>query len=78
MARCSLFNGDGGREAFNGFNIRFVHLADELPGVGGQGFHIASLTFSIDGVKCKGRLAGSADPGDDNQFISRNINSDIF
>jgi len=55
-----LLDGDGRRQALNVIHIRFFHHRQELPGIGGQRFHIAALTLGIDGVEGEG---GFARPG---------------
>ena len=52
-----LIDGNGGRETFNAFHIRLLHLAQELPRIGRQRFHIPSLPLGIDCIKSKGGLA---------------------
>lgn len=48
-----LFQGNGRGKAFYFFNIRLVHLRQELPGVCRKRFHIAALAFGINNVKGK-------------------------
>jgi len=51
VAARALLNGDGGGEAFDGFDIGLLQLIEKLPGVGGQRFHILSLALGEDGVE---------------------------
>ncbi len=46
-----LFNGDGRRQPFDQVHVRFLHLFQELAGIGREGFHISPLSFSVDRVK---------------------------
>ena len=34
-------------------DIRFLHPAQKLPGVGGQGLYITSLSLGVNGVECQ-------------------------
>ena len=55
-----LFNGDGGRDAYDAVSLRFIHAVQELPGVGGEGLNISALTLGKEGLKGQGTLARSA------------------
>ena len=48
-----LFDGDHRTEAGDMFDIRALHIADELAGITGEGLHIPALPFGIDGIKCQ-------------------------
>ena len=65
-----LVNGDSGRQALDGIHIRLVHLAQELPGIGGQAFHIPPLTFGINGVESQAGFSGAGQAGEYHQFVS--------
>ena len=52
-----LVNGYSRRQSFQTFHIRFFHLSQKLPGIRGQRFHITPLSFCINGIKGKRRLA---------------------
>ena len=34
-------------------DVGLVHLAQELPGVGGEALHVAALSLRVDGVECR-------------------------
>lgn len=51
MAGGFLVDGDGRRQALDGINIGFVHLAQKLAGVGGQTLHVTPLALSEDRVE---------------------------
>ena len=51
--RVGLVDGNGGGNAFNAVDSGFVHAIKELSCVGRECFHIATLTFSVDGVEGK-------------------------
>ena len=72
-----LVDGDGRREALDGINIGFVHLAQKLAGIGGQTLHIAPLALSEDRVEGQGALAATANASEDHQFVARNRQIDI-
>ena len=48
-----LVDGDGGTQALDIVHIRLVHLPQEHPGVGTEGFHIAALALGVNGVEGK-------------------------
>ncbi|OPY04812.1 MAG: hypothetical protein A4E66_02534 [Syntrophus sp. PtaB.Bin001] len=73
-----LFDGDGGRQPLDGFHIRFVHLADKLPGISGKRFHISSLAFGVNRVKGQGGFSGTTDPGDYDQLVPGDVETDVF
>ncbi len=50
----------------------------ELTRIGRQGFDIAPLSFGIDGVEGKRRLARSGQAGDHHQLIAGDIDVDIL
>ena len=67
-----LVNGDGGRQAVNGIHVRLIHLAQKLPGVGGQAFHIPPLSLGVDGIKGKTGFSGTAEAGKHHQLVPGN------
>ena len=48
-----LVDGGGGSQAFDVVDVRALHLAEELAGVGGERFDVAALALLEDGVKRK-------------------------
>ena len=73
-----LLDRDRRGEPLDRFHVRFVHLADELPGVGGERLHIAPLPLGVDGVEGKRRFPGTADAGDDDKAVPRDIQVDVL
>ena len=73
-----LVDGDGGGQALDVLHIRLFHLAQELSGVGGQGLHVAPLTFRIDGIKSEGRFARARQTGQDDQLVAGDGHIDPF
>ena len=65
-------------QAFNLVDVRLLHLAQELPGVGRQRLDIPALAFGIDGVKGQARLARAREAGDNDQLVARNVDGDVF
>ena len=51
MAGGFLFDRNRGREPFDRIHIRLLHQLQELPRIGRKAFHIAPLTFRIDGIE---------------------------
>ena len=73
-----LVNGDGGGEAVDVVHIGLLHLAQEHPGVGGEGLHIPPLPLGIDGVEGQGGLSRSGQAGDHHQLVTGEGDVDIF
>jgi hypothetical protein len=44
-----------------------------LPGVGGQRFDVAPLTFGVDGVEGERRLARAGETGEDHELVPGNL-----
>ena len=78
LGRRLLVDGDGRRQSVDGLDLRFVHDAEELTGIGRQGFHVAALTFGENGVEGKGGLAGARKPGEDHHLFPRDVEVDVF
>ena len=55
-----LIYGDSRGKPLNEIHVRFVHLPEELAGIGGEGFYIAPLAFGINCIKGQRRLPGAA------------------
>jgi len=69
----ALFNGDGGRDAFDAVHLRLVHPIEELPGVGGERFDITPLAFGVKRVERERTFARTAQAGDDDEPVQRQI-----
>ena len=50
---CFLFNGDNRTESRNFVNVGAFHVTQKASGVSRESFHVTTLTFSIDGIKCQ-------------------------
>jgi hypothetical protein len=73
-----LFDGDGWREALYGIYVGLLHEAQELPSIGGEGFHVPTLAFGIDGVESQGGFARTGEAGDDHQLLTGEFQIDVL
>jgi hypothetical protein len=73
-----LLDGDHRGESRNLIDIRTVHVANELPGVGSEGLHVPALPFREDGVKGEGGFPAAADAGDNDELILGNGNVQVL
>ena len=64
-----LVDGDGRRDAFDGLDLGFLHLVDELAGVGREALDIAALALGEDRVEGEGRLPGAGRAGHHDQLV---------
>src|SRR5262249_36767675 len=71
-------NRDGGRNAFHALDLRLVHALQELPCVGGKTFHVAPLTFSVQGVKRQTRFARATPARDDDEFVQGQVQREVL
>jgi hypothetical protein len=69
-----LLDGDSGWEAVDRLDLGSFELVEELAGVDGEAFDVASLALGVDGVEREGALAGTADAGEDDEAVARKIN----
>ena len=68
-----LFDGNGGRQTRNPVDVRFLHLAEELPRVGGERFDVPPLAFCVEGVEGQRGLAGTGYAGKADQRVFRQV-----
>ena len=73
-----LVYGDGGGESLDGVGVGLVGHLEELPGVRGEGFHIAALSLGEDGVEGEGGFSGAGDAGDDGESVAGEGDRDVF
>ncbi len=73
-----LLDGDGGREPLDGVNVRLVHDAQELAGVGGERFDVPPLSFGVQRVERERRFPGARDARDDDELVPGDGDADIF
>ena len=74
----ALFDGDGKGDALEVVDIGARHLLDELPGIGGHGFHEATLPFGEEDVEGEGGLAGSGNSGEDGERVALDGEVDVL
>jgi len=73
-----LVDGDGGGEAVDVVDVRLVHLAEELAGIGGKGLDVAPLALGIDGVEGEGRLARAGKSRKYDELVAGDGDVDVF
>ena len=73
-----LVDRDGRREPLDEVDVGLVHLAEELPGVGGQRLDVATLALREDRVEGEARLAGARQPGEDDQRVAWKVERDVL
>ena len=73
-----LLDGDGGRDAFDGIDVRFVHAVEELPDVGREGLDVAALALGVEGVEGERGFAGAGGAGDDGEFAERDLQIEVL
>ncbi len=73
-----LVDRDGRRQALDGVDVRLVHLAEELAGVGGEALDVAALALGVDGVEGERGLARAREAGDDDEAVARQPQGDVL
>jgi hypothetical protein len=73
-----LFDGNGGRNAFDAVRLGFIHAVEELAGVRGERFDVPALAFGKEGFKGQGTFARPAQAGDDHQLAQRQVEVNIL
>ncbi|RIE15787.1 ABC transporter ATP-binding protein [Candidatus Cryosericum hinesii] len=73
-----LVDGNGGRQPFDEVDVRFLHQADELPGIGRERLDIPALPLGIQGVECQRGLARAGNTGDDDDLVARETHAHVF
>ena len=73
-----LVDGNGRGQSPDIVHIRFVHLSQELPGIGRQAFHVPALAFRIDGIKGQGGFPAAGQTGDHHQFVPGDVQGYIL
>ena len=78
IAVCRLLvDGNSRRQAADIVHVRLVHLSEELPRIGRERFHVAPLSFRVNGIKRERGFARSAQAGHDDQLIARYPDIDV-
>src|SRR5699024_546973 len=73
-----LVDGDRGRKTFDEVDVGFVHLRQELAGIGGQGLHVATLSLGEDRVEGQGGLPRTGQTGEHDHGVARQIQRDVL
>ena len=73
-----LVDGDRGRQAVDLVDVRLLHLAQELPGIGAQALDVAALALGVDGVEGEAGLAAPRQAGDHDQAVTREGDVDVL
>ena len=73
-----LVDGDGGAQALDVVHVRLLHLAQEHPGVGGQGLHIPPLALGVQRLKGQGGLPRPGQAGEHHQLVPGYLHVDVF
>ena len=73
-----LVDGDGGRKAVDGIDVRLVHLAEEHPRIARKRLDVAPLALGIDRIKGKRGLAGAGEARQHDQLVARDLQRNIF
>ena len=77
-AAALLVDRDRRREPVDVVDVRFLHLAEELPGVGGERLDVPSLALGEDGVERQGGLARSGQTREDDELVTGDVDVDVF
>jgi hypothetical protein len=72
-----LIDGDGRGQTLDEVDVGFVHLPEELAGVGREGFDVTALALGVDGVEGQRRLARTREAGEDDQLVPGQVDGDI-
>ena len=73
-----LVDGDGGGESVDIVHVRLLHLAQEHPGVRGEGLHIPPLSLGVDGVEGQGGFSGTGKAGHHHQFVPGDLHVHVL
>ena len=73
-----LVDRDGRRQPVDLVDVRLLHLAEELAGVGAQALDVAPLALRVDRVEGEAGLARARQAGDDDQPVARERDVDVL
>src|SRR5205823_1566979 len=73
-----LLDGDGRRQAADDVVVRLLHLAEELPGVGGERLDVPPLSLRVERVESERALAGAGNTGEDHQALLGDLQRDAL
>ena len=66
------------RQALDEVDVGLVHLAEELPRVGGQALHVAPLALGEDGVEREAGLARAGQAGEHDQGVAGQVQRHVL
>src|SRR5882762_8344930 len=78
VGRRLLLDGDGGRQSADDVVVRLLHLAEELPGVGGERLHVPPLAFRVQGVERERALPAAGNAGEHHQLLLGDLQRDAL
>ena len=73
-----LFNRNDRRQPINEIDIGFFELCDKAFGVSGHRLQESTLSFSVDGIKRQRGFTGTANPCDNDEFVSWDLNFNVL
>jgi hypothetical protein len=73
-----LVDRDRRRQPLDEVDVGLVHLAQELAGIGRQGFDIPALALGVDGVERQRGLARPRQPGEDDQLVPGQLQREVL
>ncbi len=73
-----LFNGNRGRQALDGVDVRLFHQTEELPGVGRQRLDVAPLALGVNGIEGERGFPRPREAGDHGQPIPGDRDRDVL
>ena len=76
--RVLAVDGDGRGDVLDALHLGPVHAVHELPGIGGEGLHVAPLALGVEGVEGEGRLARTAHAGDHRDLVQRDFKVQVL
>ncbi len=78
VARGFLLDGDSWGEPANGFVTWLLHLAEKLPRVSREGFHVTTLAFGVEGVEGEGGFPRAGHAGHDYELFLWDANVNVL
>ena len=76
--RALLVDRDRRAQAVDLVDVRLLHLAEELAGVGAQALDVAALALGVDRVEGEAALAAAGQAGDHDQPVARERDGDVL
>ena len=73
-----LIDGHRRGQALDEVDVRFVHLAEELAGIGRQRLDVAALALGEDRVEGQAGLAGPGQPGEHDEGVAGQFEADVL